>query len=321
MKVLVTGASGFIGRRVLAALSHSGDECRVFGRSGATGVWGKYECILGDLSDRKAMGEACSGIDCVFHCAGYAHAFGAQGDEEARLQWAVNYEGTRSLVSAAAVAGVRRLVFLSSVKAMGDPEAACVDECFAGLPESEYGRAKRAAEDVVLEAGAIYGMHVVNLRLSMVYGAGGHGNLERMGRLVRRGIFPPLPETGNRRSMVHVVDAVGAMMLAATDDRASGETYIVAGPEAPSGRELYQAMRSVLGMNPSHWALPEGVIRAVGSVGDIGGHLLQRRLPVNSEAVGRLLDSACYSSGKIAKELGWSARVSLHEGLAEMFGL
>jgi len=303
------------------ALSRSGDQCRRFSRSAADGVQGKHELVVGDLSDKNALAEACSGVDCVFHCAGYAHAFSAKDDDETRLQWAVNYEGTRSLVSVAVASGVRRIVFLSSVKAMGEPGEVCVDESFVAAPESDYGKAKRAAEDVVLAAGADHGLHVVNLRLSMVYGAGGHGNLERMGRLVRRGLFPPLPETGNRRSMVHVDDAVAAMRLVAADDRASGQTYIVAGHEAPSGRELYQAMRSVLGRNSSHWAVPDGVLRALGSVGDIGGEVLQRRLPLNSEVIGRLLGSACYSSEKIAKDLGWKAQVSLHNGLAEMFGV
>ena len=109
---------------------------------------------------------------------------------------------------------------------------------FPGSPETAYGQAKRAAEAAVLDAGQRHGMHVVNLRLAMVYGAGGRGNLERMGRLVRRGLFPPLPETGNHRSLVHVDDVVAAMRLVAADEQANGRTYIVASPEAPSGRAL-----------------------------------------------------------------------------------
>ena len=147
----------------------------------------------------------------------------------------------------------------------------------------------------MLEAGRRYGMHVVNLRLAMVYGSGGRGNLERMGRLVQRGLFPPLPETGNHRSLVHVDDVVAAMRLVAEDDRANGRTYIVAAPEAPSGRELFDALREVLGMPPFTWAVPASALRLAGRVGDGLEAITRRRLPLDSEALERLLGSAWYS--------------------------
>ena len=129
-----------------------------------------------------ALTAACAGVETVFHCAGYAHAFSALSGDDAARHREINFEGTRNLVEAAGQAGVKRFVFLSSVKAMAEPGAACADEDFPGEPATAYGQAKRAAEAAVLEAGRRYGMHVVNLRLAMVYGAGGRGNLERMGQ-------------------------------------------------------------------------------------------------------------------------------------------
>ena len=204
---LITGSTGFVGSRVLAALSRRGDQFRSLVRCDG----GDPGTVRADLADVPALVAACAGIDCVIHCAGYAHAFSARSSDEARQHWQVNFEGTRNLIEAAGRAGVRRFVFLSSVKAMAEPGDACANEDFPGEPESEYGLSKRAAEATVVDAARTYGMHVVNLRLSMVYGAGGRGNLERMGRLVRQGFFPPLPETGNRRSMVHVNDVVAAI--------------------------------------------------------------------------------------------------------------
>jgi len=256
----------------------------------------------------------------MFHCAGYAHAFSSLSVDDEALHWQINFEGTRNLVEAAGKAGVRRFVFLSSVKAMGEPGDRCADEDFAGLPEAAYGQAKRAAEKAVVEAGRCYGMHVVNLRLAMVYGSGGRGNLERMGRLVRRGVFPPLPETGNHRSLVHVDDVVAAMHLVAEDGRANGRTYIVAAPEAPSGRQLYDALREALGMPRCTWAVPESALRLAGRVGDGLEAVIRRRLPLDSEVLERLLGSAWYSPVRIERELGWRAKVSLADGLREMFG-
>ena len=314
--IAVTGCTGFVGSRLGSALNDSGAVwVGISRRPAAFPVR-----LVSDFGHFSALTATVEGVDTVFHCAGYAHAFSSLSGDDSALHWQVNFEGTRNLVEAAGAAGVRRFVFLSSVKAMAEPGAACVDENFPGSPETAYGQAKLAAEVAVLEAGQRYGMHVVNLRLAMVYGSGGRGNLERMGRLVGRGVFPPLPETGNHRSLVHVDDVVTAMRLVADDDRANGRTYIVAGQEAPSGRQLYDALRDALGMPPCRWAVPEAALRLAARVGDGLETVTRRRLPLDSEALERLLGSAWYSSALIERELGWRAKVSLAEGLREMFG-
>lgn len=308
MTALITGASGFIGGR----LQQQGDRVLMRNNVSIPGA------VRGDLLDPASLRQACAGVECVFHCAGYAHAFSSS---DPGAHWRINYDGTRSLLEAAGAAGVKRFVFLSSVKAMAEPGEACIDEGWPGEPATPYGKAKRAAEDIVLEAGARYGMHVVNLRLAMVYGKGGRGNLERMARGIRAGWFPPLPETGNRRSLVHVDDVVAAMRLAAEAPAANGRTYIVADARAYSGREIYGAIRAVLGKPTLRWSVPAGVLRAGGMLGDGMGKLLGRSLPLNSEVVSRLLGSACYSPARIERELGWRARVGLVEGVREMLAV
>jgi len=280
--------------------------------------------VGGDLLDPTSLRAACDGIERVLHCAGYAHAF-SSSDPDAH--WRVNFEGTRNLLQAAGAAGVKRFIFLSSVKAMAEPGDECVDEDWPGEPVTPYGKAKRVAEDAVLEAGAKYGMHVVNLRLAMVYGRGGRGNLERMARGIRAGWFPPLPETGNRRSLVHVDDVVAAMRWVADAPAANGRTYIVADPQAYSGRQIYDAIyansRGAAHWQPRpaptlRWSVPAGLLRAGARVGDGLGALLGRPMPLNSEVIERLLGSAWYSPARIERELGWRARVGLVEGVREM---
>ncbi|MDP2170202.1 MAG: NAD-dependent epimerase/dehydratase family protein [Rhodocyclaceae bacterium] len=308
---LITGATGFIGRRLRQA------DDRALVRSGGA-VKG---AVIGDLLNKVSLGSACDGVACIFHCAGYAHAFSSFNPE---LHWCINFEGTRNLLDAAGEAGVKRFVFLSSVKAMAEPGDACADEDWSGEPLTPYGKAKRAAEDAVLEAGAKYGMHVVNLRLVMVYGRGGRGNLERMAQGIKAGWFPPLPEAGNRRSLVHVDDVVAVMRLVAEKTEANGRTYIVADPKPYSGRGIYDAIRIVLaqGADPPAptfpWRVPAGLLQAGGAVGDLLGALLRRQLPLNSEVVDRLLGSAWYSPARIESELGWRAQIGLSEGLREM---
>ena len=305
MKTLVSGSTGFIGHRLL----QPGD------RALARAVGNFQNAAIGDLLDPASLALACNGIDTVFHCAGYAHAFTSS---DPNAHWRINFEGTRNLLEAAGRAGVRRFVFLSSVKAMSEPGDDCVDENWPSEPTTPYGRAKRAAEEVVLEAGAKYGMHVVNLRLAMVYGRGGRGNLERMARGIRTGWFPPLPETNNRRSLVHVEDVVSAMRLVAERPEANGRTYIVADPVAYSGREIYDTIRETLGKGTTRFRVPASLLRTGGAAGDAAGRVLSRPLPLNSEVVDRLLGSACYSPARIERELGWRAKVGLVEGVREM---
>jgi nucleoside-diphosphate-sugar epimerase len=313
---LVTGATGFVGGHLIEVLKANGMALRCLSRQPVP----CRDSFVANLADKSALTAACRGVDTIFHCAGYAHAFSSLTGDDAAMHWRVNFEGTRNLVEAAGKSGVKRFVFLSSVKAMAEPGESCADENFPGQSETAYGQAKRAAEEVVMDAGRRYGMHVVNLRLAMVYGSGGRGNLERMGRLVGRGLFPPLPETGNHRSLVHVDDVVAAMRLVADDDRANGGTYIVASSEAPSGRELFDMLRSTLGMRRCSWVLPEWLLRAAASGADGLEAILERRMPFDSEVLDRLLGSAWYSPARIERELGWRARVSLADGLAEMLG-
>jgi UDP-glucose 4-epimerase len=312
--VLVSGATGFVGSRLCRALIAEGVEVRELSRRACGG-----NAIGADLNDSDALRSACTGVESVFHCAGYAHAFASLSVDDAAEHWRVNFEGTRNLVAAAAQAGVRRFIFLSSVKAMAEPGQVCVDEDFPGEPVSAYGQSKLAAENVVMDVARHNGIHAVNLRLAMVYGSGGRGNLERMGSLVKKGIFPPLPETGNHRSLVHVDDVVLAMRLVAGDSRACGKTYIVAHREAPSGRVLYDALRVALGMPQCRWTLPGFPLWFVARVGDGIEKLLNKRLPLDTQVVERLLGSAWYSPARIDRELGWRANVALADGLLEMF--
>lgn len=304
---LVTGGGGFIGRRVLRSI----DRALVRTATGAAGE------VVGDLCEMESLLPACEGVAEIFHCAGYAHAFSASDTD---LHWKTNLGGTQNLLTAAGRAGVQRFIFLSSVKAMAEPRGACVDEDWPGEPVTPYGQAKRAAEDAVLEAGQRYGMHVVNLRLAMVYGRGGRGNLERIARGISAGWFPPLPETHNQRSLVHVDDVVTAMRLVAEREEACGRTYIVADGRAYSGSEIYNAICLAMNIPPSAWRVPATVLRAGGLIGDLLGVILDRSGPLNSEVVERLLESACYLPTRIERELGWQAKINLINGVCEMVG-
>jgi nucleoside-diphosphate-sugar epimerase len=253
----------------------------------------------------------------VYHCAGYAHTGRMASAAEADRHWRVNALGTRNLAEAAGQAGVSRFVFLSSVKAVRDPGVDCVDESWDAPPTTPYGRAKRQAEQWLLEAGERYGMQVVTLRPSMVYGAGGRGNLPRMIEAILHKRFPPLPRVRNRRSMVHVDDLVQAALLAADRPEAAGRTYLVTDGLDYSTGEIYQAIRAALGLRPARWQFPPVLLRLIARAGDA---LCAARLPVplDTSVIDRLLSSECYRSDRIRRELGYQPSRTLWDALPEI---
>lgn len=313
--VLVTGAGGFIGGVLARRLHGSGVGVRALLREPVGGAWD--EAVACRLGAEPVPEQALQGVDTVFHLAGVAHTWG-RGREMAVLYRTVNVEGTRSLLRQAERAGVRGFVFFSSVKAMRDPGEDCVDESLADWPEDSYGRSKREAEEIVLEAGARSGMHVCTLRPALVYGPGVKGNLRRMMELIDRGWFPPPPAVDNRRSMVHVDDLVEAALLAGREAQANGRTYIVSDAEPVSTRQVYEWMCEVLGRPVPGWAVPVPLLRVAAAAGGAAGWITRRPMPLNREVLGRLLGSACYRSDRIRRELGWRPARTLRDALPEM---
>ena len=322
--VLVTGATGFIGRHLVARLLEAGASVKVVVREArvkdAARLWqgAGLTQVVADLMDQDLPSHLCDQADTVFHLAGYAHAEDANDPRAANVHWQITVEATRTLLAQAAHSGVRRFVFVSSVKAMGEGGDIALDESSPAAPETAYGKAKRAAEKLVLAAGLAHGMHVCVLRLPLVYGPGGKGNLSRMISAIDRGRFPPISDTGNRRSMVHVDDVVQALLLAAEKPEADGQTYIVTDRQAYSTRQIYEWCREALGKPVTRWSVPLSVLQLAAKSGDIFLWLTGRHFFLDSERLGKLTGSAWYSSDKISRDLGFKPRWDLEHALPEM---
>lgn len=317
--ILVTGSNGFIGRRMTAAAAAAGWRVIALGRSRLdAGVAEGVEWLACDLAADAPI-ELPPGIDTIIHLAGKAHALAEVAQDEAEY-FRINTEGTRRLLEAAKRSGVRAFVLFSTVKAMGD-EAVAGGRLPAGEgddspPDTPYGKSKRAAEELVLKGG--YVSHPVVIRPCLVYGPTPKGNLEKMIAAVRRGRFPPLPEVGNKRSMVHVEDVVAAALLAAEHPAASGQVFIVADDEPFSTRQLFEWICVAAGRPVPRWAMPLWMLRGLGRVGDVIGRLRGRRFVFDSDALAKLTGSAWYSSQKLQRKLGWRPRRTLRETLPEI---
>ncbi len=316
-RVLVTGGTGFVGSHLLPRLRAEGVGVRVLSRRAApAGI--PFEWVRGDLAVRESLLPAVAGVDTVLHLGGYAHALSRPDPVELERHRRINLEGTGALVEAAAEAGARRFVLVSSVKAAGEDPEGCIDEHHTRPPRDPYGAVKRLAEERVLATAAATGMAACVLRPALVYGPGVKGNLAAMMRAIARGRFPPVPETGNVRSMVDVRDLVEAILAAAVRAEAAGGTFILTDGEAYSTRRIYLAMCAALGRRPPRWTLPAGLLRLLGRLGDAGEGLLGRPLPIDSTRVRRLLESACYRSVLAEAGLGFRPRYRLEDALPEM---
>lgn len=310
--VLVTGATGFIGTRLCQALRARGFIVKTLSRVAVNAQAGEFQM---DLANDECPGGLFDGVDTVFHLAGIAHAVAEKREDEI-LYRQVNADGTRKLLEAAKLAGVKRFVFFSSVKAVGESGLQPMDESVAAPADTGYGQSKFAAEQLVLQGG--YVPQPVVIRPSMVYGNTDKGNLSRMIMAVRRGLFPPLPEFHNRRSMVHVDDLVRAAVLAAENAKASGQIYIVTDGQAYSTRQIHDSIRSALSKPPIGWTVPCGLLTVLAKTGDIIGRVIGRRFFFDSAALRKLTGSAWYSSAKIERELGFKPQHTLPQTLPDI---
>ena len=302
---LVTGASGFVGRELCRRLKGKG-RVRALHRSHADGPWD--EAVLVDLAGPAPLGPALEGVDTVFHLAAKTDD-STTAPRDAGVFRHVNYEGTKRIFEAAAVSGVTRFVYASSVKAMGASVAGRADESTPDRPKTPYGVSKRAAETVVLGGGGV--PHVCVVRASPVYGVGSKGNLSRMIRAVARGIFPPIPETHNARSMVHVEDLADAMILCAEKEEANRRVFIVTDGGSYSTREIYDWICEALGRKPPRWSVPVTLLRTAGKLGDGWVRVTGKPFALDGAAVERLLGSARYDSALIQRTLGFRPHRSL----------
>jgi UDP-glucose 4-epimerase len=312
---LVTGADGFIGRVLCRRLEDAGvPVLRLVHRAGVPGT------IAVDLGRDPIPGLDDFRPEAVFHLAGRVHQDDDGPDSETD-HLRVTVEGTRSVLAASIRVHAKVLVFFSTCGVMPTGLARSVDEAAEPRPTTPYARAKLAAEQLVIRANGTDGLRTVCLRLPLVYGPGHKGQLPRMIDAIERGWFPPIPDLGGGRSLVHVEDVVGAAKLVSCSPRAAGKVYIVAEPKAYTSRELYESILHALGRRPPRWRVPGSMLRLAAVTGDIGERLIGRRLPFDSEALRKLSEPAMFSGARIELELGYKPERSFATSVHDLVSL
>jgi len=255
VNVLVTGASGFIGRHLVERLANAGDHVRalVRARSGAKMPGDqRVELAYGDVLDLDAVERAARGCDVVYHLAAKVSHGGASAEET----YETNVQGTANVAQAALRAGVRRLVFASTTGVYGPVSNRSIDARTPRRPYSPYTRSKAQAEDALSSRHAAEGLGVVIGRITSVFGEGHLGWLGLF-QAILGGEFRLIGAGDNYRHPGDIEDIVEGLVLCGTVPAIEGKTYNLAGKEALPLRELIALMREELGAPPLRAPWPE----------------------------------------------------------------
>lgn len=302
MKCLVTGATGFIGESLCRALRARGDEVVQTSLQGASLGDGSSTLAI-DFSTGTLDASLLRGVDTVFHLAGIAHS---RATREQYHQ--VNYQAPVELAALASEAGVRRFVFLSSVKAMGPASSADERaESDVAEPESDYGRSKWRAECALRDSADNRDMATIILRPALVYGADAKGNLDLLARAVHWGL--PRPPKGGARSMIAREDLVSLLLMLSGSELEGTATWIATDGQQYTTRRIYDALCRAEGKSPRRGWLPAWCWR-------MGARLLDLLREGSAErSYLKLFGDERYSNAELVAATGWQPRFTLEKAL------
>jgi dihydroflavonol-4-reductase len=318
MKLLVTGGTGFIGSRLALDARARGHEVLVAGQLNSDAERARFKELAqagiaieqGPLQDAHYAGRICTGCQLVIHLAAAQH----EANVPDEYFFDVNVNGTRSLIEASKRAGVERFVYGSTIGVYGEYAGVALDEDTPPRPMNVYGRSKLAAEELVRSYGGELPMSIV--RISETYGPGDF-RLLKLFRALDRGRFLIIGTGQNRRQAIHVSDLVQGLMLAATHPGALGETFVLAGQETMTTREMVAQVARALGRNAPRWHAPLWPFLAAAVVMETTLSPLGIQPPLHRRRLDFFRKSFVFSTAKAQRVLGFKAAVPFAAGSVE----
>ncbi len=308
MSVLVTGASGLVGRALCSALAGQGVAVRAATRLAQPGLTGFALVSIGDISGQTNWQTALSGITTVVHLAARVHVMHDDSANPLAEFRRVNVQGTLNLAQQAAAAGVRRFVFVSTVKVNGEQTlpGQPFTEGDTPNPQDAYSQSKYEAEQGLRQIAAQTGMEVVIIRPPLVYGPGVKANFAALMGAVRRGWPLPLARVRNQRSLVGLGNLVDFIITCAMHQAAANQTFLVSDGQDVSTPQLVRAMAQAM-QQPARllpvplWLLHSAAV-ALGKAG----------------AMQRLCGNLQLDISKARTMLGWQPPLTVQQGLQTM---
>ncbi len=299
MLLALTGATGFIGQHLLRELPRRGYRVRMLLRRPTPVALPATSAVIGDLAQPRNMAAALEGVDAVIHSAGLAPRMSGRPEDDFRV---LNTEATIALARAAQRAGVKRFVFLSSLRAQcGSSSDAVLTETLPPAPTDAYGRSKLAAERGLAELDLDW----VALRLAVVYGPGAKCNVAQLMRFARSALPLPLGAFKGRRSLLALDNLTAAIDVVLHVPEPLRRVLIAADPQALTAAEIITTLRQGLGRRPHVFWLPRRLV----------GFLLQ--VAGRNDAYA-LLSGSLVADCSALQRLGWTPPVETRAALARL---
>lgn len=308
-KIILTGANGFVGSRLLAELKQDSK----FEAVGLCRRLPQKECrsglhAVGDLQQAN-LSTFLAGCDVVIHSAARAHIMKDEVADPLAEYRRVNVDGTLNLARQAAVAGVKRFIFISSIKVNGEgtPLGSPYKASDAPSPEDAYGQSKLEAEQGLVQVASETGMDVVIIRPPLVYGPGVKGNFASMIKLIEKGLPLPLGAIHNKRSLVSIDNLVYLIIRCIDHPAAANQVFLAGDGEDLSTTELLRGVARAMGKPARLIPLSTGLLQ-------LGARLLGRKAMAQ-----RLLGSLQVDISKTCELLSWKPPYTVEEGLRRCF--
>jgi nucleoside-diphosphate-sugar epimerase len=304
--MLVTGASGFVGRMLCAELLRHGHAVHAALRDPANFSLAACDTVkISGIDTDTDWTDALHGVDVVIHLAARVHVMKDVSADPLTEFRKVNLHGTENLARQAARVGVKRLVYVSSIKVNGEQtDTVPFSELDTPNPQDPYGMSKWEAEQALHRVARETGLEVVIVRPPLVYGPGVKGNFISLFAAISKGLPLPLAGADNARSLVYVGNLVDALIACATHPAAAGKTYLVSDGADVSTATLAKKIANALHCPDRTFNFPPALLRLIAAL--LG----------NAAQVDRLFGSLRIDSHKIRDDLGWTPPYTLQQGLS-----
>ena len=310
-KIAITGANGFIGKSLCKTFSKLNRSFVRIVRSenSLKTLNGINTIFVGDINSNTNWSQSLENCEVIIHCAGKVHVM----DNKDNLYdyYKVNTEGTKNLAEQATKAGVKRLVFLSSIKVNGEnTEKINIRKKFyykdIPAPQDVYARSKLEAEKALWEISLRTGLEVVVVRLPLVYGYGAKGNLSRLIKLLKLGIPLPLSLIKNQRSMIGIDNLVNLLIRCIDHPKANGKTFLASDGEDLSTPQLIKLISSSMGRKAYLFPAPLFLLKILGSI--FG----------KQKEIIRLTESLRIDNNYVKEILDWTPPLSIEDSIRKM---
>lgn len=317
MKVAVTGATGCLGSSLVEKLVERGVGIKVLALASDRRVENlkkRADVVNGNVNSEQALRMVSKDCDVIFHLAGKVHSIPRNSEEEKEF-YDVNSYGTKSVLDAAAINKVKRVIFYSTVGVYGKDADFHGDEASRCMPESIYAKSKYEAERLILNSHTNRGPEGVVLRLPVAYGPLDRGNVASLIRAIQVKRFLYFGNGKAERSMISSGNAAEAALKAAFAPSAANQVFCITDGTDHSVRDLVETVCSALGKSWRPRQIPIHLAEWMGKLGSLIEEALRTQLPINSPRVRKLTRTLTFSCEKARRILGYDPRESLAEGI------